>query len=86
MTGVCERCTANGNIDKCLSNQDQCVIKDSWFFKEISSYIESQLALQDMLLSAIEDTLAGKEPSDFELSFGIVRHVYDLVQQNCDRG
>ena len=39
---------------------------------------ENKLIHVEMLLYAIVEALKGKEPSDFELSFGIVRDVWDL--------
>jgi hypothetical protein len=41
-----------------------------------------------MILIAIENVLDGNEPSDFEMSFDIVRRVWDLKEINrkiCDR-
>ena len=38
-----------------------------------NAYIE-----QGMIMDAIQDALNGKEPSDFELSYPIVRRVWDL--------
>ena len=44
--------------------------------------IEGQLLLVNVLLEAIELVLDGKEPSDFELSFPIVRRVADLYEMH----
>ena len=43
---------------------------------------EGQLLLANVLLDAIELALDGKEPSDFELSFPIVRRVVDLYEMH----
>jgi len=42
-----------------------------------SQYFQSQYVQAEMLLDSIEMALDGKEPSDFALSFPIVRRVWD---------
>ena len=39
---------------------------------------KNELVMAEMLLGAIEMALGGVEPSDFELSFPIVRDVWDM--------
>ena len=41
-------------------------------------YLENQLALLSSIINTIKDVLDGKEVSDFEMSFSVVRAVYDL--------
>jgi hypothetical protein len=44
--------------------------------------LENDLVMTNSILESIEDILNGKEPSDFMLSFGIVRDVFDLKWQS----
>ena len=48
--------------------------------KEELTHYKNEAVKAHMLLDAIQKALDGEEPSDFELSFGIVREVYDLKQ------
>ncbi len=43
--------------------------------------LENQFILQGSILEGIEDILAGREVSDFVMSFPLVRWVYDLVKE-----
>lgn len=44
--------------------------------------LTNEIVMQDMILSAIQNAVDGVEPSDFELSYPIVRDVWDLVEEN----
>lgn len=44
--------------------------------------LANEIVAQDMILSAIAAAVNGVEPSDFELSYSIVRDVWGLVEEN----
>lgn len=46
--------------------------------KKEAMQLKSELAEVHAILEAIQDALDGKEPSDFMLSFPVVRQVQDL--------
>jgi hypothetical protein len=48
--------------------------------KESDFYITNQLTLAESIIENIQSILDGKEVSDFDLSFGVVREVADLKQ------
>jgi hypothetical protein len=52
--------------------------------KKYLNEIYNNNAYLNMILIAIENVLDGNEPSDFEMSFEIVRRVWDL-KEICDR-
>ena len=41
----------------------------------------NEIVMQDMILNAIQNAVDGVEPSDFELSYSIVRDVWEAVQE-----
>ena len=45
-------------------------------------YLESQLVLLSSIINTIKDVLDGEEVSDFEMSFSVVRAVYDLREKS----
>ena len=49
--------------------------------EDIIRQLKSELCLQYTILSAIKEALDGDEPSDFMLSFPVVRQVWDLVYE-----
>ena len=49
---------------------------------EKCAYLEGQLVLLSSIINTIKDVLDGKEVSDFEMSFSVVRAVYDLKEKS----
>ena len=46
-----------------------------------AKWIEDKWIEAEMIINAIGEALDGEEPSDFELSYPIVRKAYDMYQK-----
>ena len=78
MTGMQKMYTINKLEERLLSERKKAVIKD---LKKQLRDKDNQLLLLETLLESIEKIIDGKQVSDFELSFPIVRKVDDLVYE-----
>jgi hypothetical protein len=50
--------------------------------KESEFLLKNQLVMSESIIESIQTILDGEEVSDFALSFGIIREVFDIVSQN----
>jgi hypothetical protein len=73
---ICEDCPSRGNLEKCLKTKYTHHV--AWIVTQIRSSLGSQIMVADALLNAIKKILAGENIDEFELSFPVVRGVYDL--------
>ena len=82
MSDQCKHCTIRGDYEKCIKTK--CHHHENWIAKkrqEIINDWENEAIMANMILGAIEVALDGREPSDFEMSFPIVRQVYESINR-----
>lgn len=81
----CKPCMLKGNLEKCL--ETDCNYHSLWMVKEVRRLLENEAVLANTMLESISSILDGKQVNDFELSFPIVRKVWDAVNDEvstCD--
>lgn len=76
---ICQGCQHRGHRTRCAV-QD-CPVHACWFVRDQLAQTDSLTALDMEILTAISDmVMEGNEPSDFELSFPLVRRIWDIMQ------
>ncbi len=72
----CKNCLCRGDIDECLKTE--CSLHDSWMVRELRRVYENENVLLNSILDSCVRAADGENVGDFELSFPLVRRIYDL--------
>lgn len=68
-----------------IADQVAEVVEEREKLKEKVRRLQSEIVLSDGIIDSINQILEGNEVSDFALSFGIVRDVYDLYHSKIKK-
>lgn len=68
----CKNCKYKGNVDECLDAE--CTYHELWLIK----HLQKQISEYEYIVQAIETIMNGAEVCEFELSFPLVRRVWEL--------